>query len=60
MVEFLDRLFGIVMMQRFPLGSRIDDIVRFDPMTDQFGQFVKLASNPVSFAVGVGPLLGTR
>jgi hypothetical protein len=48
------------MVKRLPFGSWFNHIVGFDSVADQFGQFVKLTANAMSFTVGVGPLLGTR
>jgi hypothetical protein len=59
-IKFLHRLRGVVMMKRLPLGSWFNHIVGFDSVAHQFGQFVELTVNAMSFAVSMGPLLGTR
>jgi hypothetical protein len=59
-IKFLHRLGSIMMMKRLPLGPWFNHIVWFDSVTHQFGQFVQLAVDTMSLAVGVGPLLGTR
>jgi hypothetical protein len=59
-IKFLHRLRGVMMMKRLPLGSWFNHIVGLDPVAHQFGQFVQLAVDTMSLAVGVGPLLGTR
>jgi hypothetical protein len=59
-IKFLHCLLGVVMVKRLPFGSWFNHIVGFDSVADQFGQFVKLTANAMSFTVGVGPLLGTR
>jgi hypothetical protein len=49
-----------MMMKRLPLGSWFNHIVGFDSVAHQFGQFVELTVNAMSFTVSMGPLLGTR
>jgi hypothetical protein len=60
MVKFFHCFLGIVMVERFPLGARFNHIVGFDSVTHQLGQLVKFTVDTMSFAVGVGPLLGSR
>jgi hypothetical protein len=48
------------MMKRLPLGSWFNHIVGLDSVAHQFGQFVQLAVDTLSLAVGGGALLGTR
>jgi hypothetical protein len=59
-IKFLHCLGSIVMMERLPLCPWFNHIVWLDSVTDQLGQFVQLTIHTMAFAVGVGPLLGTR
>jgi hypothetical protein len=59
-IKFFHCFLGIVMVEWFPLGPRFNHIVGFDSVTHQCGQLVKLTVDTVTFAVGVGPLLGSR
>ena len=60
MVEFLDGSFRVMMMRGFPLGAGLVGIVGLESVTHQVGEFVQLTLHPVTFAVGVGPQLGSR
>jgi len=60
MVQLFRRTLSIVMMHRLPFGTWLNYIVRINSMTHHFGEPMQFTFNAMSFAVGVGPLFGSR